>query len=268
MHRIQILIFFIFFLSIKIYLYSSNSEKKISPKSTSTINDIFSFHSPEKKTHDEKIWTGSISGWYEKKSGNTDTLLSNLQIVFEIDDNVSHFIASYLWFHGDSSGKENENKGEGTIKFDHYIIPRVELFIFSISEYNKMSLLKHRNNTGSGPKFVIISNKILIVDLSGAFLYQYEKYKTQSHTNDYRWSLRFRTKLSIKNNFKFNCTYFYIPKFNYYKSYRLHLLTNISLRITDNLFIKVGYINKYNRDALPETKKNDKIIYSQLSLNF
>ena len=113
-----------------------------------------------------------------------------------------------------------------------------------------MTLLDHRNNSGLGGKFVFVQNEIMKVDLSGAFLYQYENFKSVSPEVDYRWSARFRAKISPIDILKFQYTYFYIPKIDDYKSYRLKLDTSLSIKIDKYFSFKVGASNAGVRSFL------------------
>ena len=246
-----------------------NSEQNEDASSVllSYFSKCLSFKSQKKKGEGDKRWFYSIAGWYGKKSGNTNTLTSNLETTLEWDDNISNFIISYSTFYGEADDRRNENKGTGIIKYDHYIIPRVEFFIFSQSYYNRAALLDHRNNSGIGSKLVFIRNEILKVDASGAIIYQYENYESNSPDKDYRWSFRFRIKITPLKMLKFQYAYFYIPEVDDYMRYRLKLDTSLSLEINKYLSFKLGYINEYNKNALSGTKKTDENLYSQLSLN-
>jgi hypothetical protein len=57
-------------------------------------------------------------------------------------------------------------------KVDHYFLPRLELFIFSQSDYNvrRNSL---PNNSGAGVKLAFFRNAFWKMDASGAPVYQY-----------------------------------------------------------------------------------------------
>ncbi|MDY6970639.1 MAG: DUF481 domain-containing protein [Spirochaetota bacterium] len=233
----------------------------------SFLGKCFSFVPKEKKGPDEKKWFYTLSGWYNKKEGNTNTLSTNFASSLEINNNISSFIISYAAFYEEVDKERKENKGTGVIKFDHYITNRIELFIFSQSDFNKETLLDHRYNTGTGAKLDFIRNEILTLDISAAILYQYENYKSESPTDDYRWSMRFRIKFSPIDIVKCGYTYFYIPKIDDGMSYRLDLDTFMSIEVAKNLSFKIGYTNQYNKNAIEGTKKTDENLYSQISIH-
>lgn len=221
-----------------------------------------------KKESDEKIWSFSLGGWYNKFTGNSDTLNTNLSSIIEMDNNISNFEISFSMFYDEVDDEASNNKGNGIIRYDHYVFRRIELFVFSQSGYNKMSLLDHRNSSGIGAKLVLVKNDILKFDISSAYVYETEKYETQNYSKDHRISCRSRIKLRPVEPLLINLVYFYIPKAYYAKHYRLDLDVSATLMINKYLSFKAGYKNAYNKNALPGTKKTDENYYSQIQLNF
>ncbi len=271
-----IILIFLVFSSTVVYSEDMDTSKDVMPlndvpaelaEPAYSIKKIFAYIPPLKKGPDEKKWFYSFSGWYGRNLGNTDNLTSNFKTKLQRDDNISDFEISFAAFYGKSDGERNEKKSEGIIKYDHYIIPRVELFAFSKSEYNKMALLDHRNNSGTGSKLVFVKSKYLKLDLSGAITHQFENYESERPETEYRWSFRFRTGVYPVKGLKLSYIYFYIPKIDDRKMYRTELDTYISYELNDYFSFKVGYINKYNRDALEGTKKTDENFYAQVSLD-
>lgn len=272
----------LFFITIILFLWSGSAAFSLegnitgSPETTKpedekasfSLSDVFSYNAPVKKGPDDKIFYYNLSGWYSRLTGNTNTLDSNFSTAFEIDNNISNFIFSLNAFYGKADDETNKNKGAGTIKYDHYVVSRIELFVFSKSEYNRMSLLDHRNNSGAGGKFVFFKSDYLKFDISGAFVYQYENYEGIEPERDYRWSLRGRIVLYPMEGLKLSYVYFYIPKIDSRLHYRTELETYISYKLNSAVSIKAGYTNDYNKDAPPGTKKTDENIYAQVSLDF
>lgn len=260
-------ILFLFLLVLKsTNLNSKNINNNLSLESTYPKKCIFSYIPPQERGPMEKYLFYTLSGWYNKIGGNTNTLNSNLETELEINNNITSLVISYSTFYGRANDERNENRGIGIIKFDHYILPRIELFIFSQSEYNKMTFLEHRNNSGAGGKFIFFYNPILKLDLSNALVYQYENYEIETHTTEYRWSLRFRIRISPIEHIECSYVYFYIPKIDNYGHYRTELETYMSYIIDKYLSFKIGYINQYNKNALQGIKKTDKNFYTQISL--
>ena len=104
------------------------------------------------------------------------------------------------------------------------------------------------------------------LDLSGAPVYQYEEYIGEDSTTDPRWSIRGRIRITPIKQLVFSYVYFYIPEIDDAKSYRLDLDTYVSMGISKYLSLKMGYLNKYNKNALLGTKKTDETYYAQLSV--
>jgi len=228
---------------------------------------IFSFEPGTKKGPDEKKWFFDLAGMYNRKKGNTDTLNENISTELQYDNNVTAFELGFRGFYGESSGVRNEKNGRGVIKLDHYIFPRIELFIFSQSEYNKPALLTYRNTSGGGAKFVFFKNYFWKVDLSGAPVYQYEDYENRNYTNELRWSIRFRINTTPLEWLKLNLTAFYIPEWNNPENYRTDFISSMTVYVAKHVSIKAGYIHGYNTDALPGTRKTDQTIYTQAGIH-
>ncbi len=267
MHNtIKILILVIFFSLIGSSLFSQSDVHEKTEEEPSSIRSFFSVMPAVKKGPDEKKWFFSLGGWYTKNIGNTDTMNTNMETSITYDNNISEFLISYMGFYGEAGGRINERKGSGILKFDHYIVPRIEIFFFTLSEYNTPARLRHRNNSGAGLKFVFIKNQLMKLDISGAPVYQYEEYIGEDATTDPRWSIRGRIKISPLKQMVFSYTYFYIPEIDDGRTYRLDLDTYVSMQVSKYLFLKVGYLNKYNKNALLGTKKTDETYYAQISV--
>ena len=225
----------------------------------------------EKKGPDAKKWFFSLGGWYERKTGNTDTMRTNGDLSLVYDDGITSFLASGKTFYGENNGVENENNATGVLKYDRYVLPRVELFFFSQGDSDRMSRLNFRNNTGAGAKFVFFRNPFWTCDVSAAPVYQYEKYSGQDPNNDARGSFRFRIKSTPFQRVKLQAVYFYVPQLEDFSNYRTVLETFIEADITGNgkargLFLRLGYDRKYNNSALQGTKKLDDSLYAQILL--
>lgn len=228
---------------------------------------LFSFVPPQKKGPEEKKWSWYLAGWYNRSTGNTDTLKTNAETRLTMDDNISNLTLSYLTFYGKYLGTRNENRGTGMLKFDHYVVSRVELFTYTQSEYNRMALLKYRNNTGAGVKYVFIKNPWWLLDLSGAPVVQYEKYETKGASTDWRWSVRLRSVITPVQGVECNVTWFYIPDMSDIHNYRTSLNAYLNIRIRESLALRLGYLGQHNSNALPGTKKTDRITYAQVGIN-
>jgi len=228
---------------------------------------IFSFQAKPQKEPNEKKWFFDLAGMYKRKTGNTDTLDENISTELKYDNNVTAFEIMFNAFYGESNGVRDEKTGKGVIKLDHYIIPRVELFVFSQSEYNKPALLTYRNNSGAGAKFVFFQNPFWKVDLSGAPVYQYEDYENRDHIKEIRWSMRFRINLRPVDWLKLDMTAFYVPEWNNAENYRTDISGSVTIFVVSHVSIKAGYINQYNTNALPGTQKEDQTTYVQAGIH-
>jgi hypothetical protein len=234
----------------------------------SRIADVFDCNSQVRKEADQKRWYYTFGGWYDNKTGNTELLRSNMQTELRFDDDIATFILSYMTFYTMINELEIENRGTGIVKFDYYILTRLELFVYSQSEFSNPQLLKYRNNTGAGAKFVFFRNPFWKMDASLAPIFQYEKYRSRDGRMDPRWSLRYRVLMTPFKQLTCTFVLFYIPKINNLNAYRFNTDTSAAVMILTNVSLKLGYMSQYNINALPGTKRLDETLYMQLQLNF
>ncbi len=228
---------------------------------------IFSYIAPRLKEADKKRWFYTLSGWYERKTGNTNTLRANGQTELLFSDTIAEFLISGRAFYGENRHEMNEDKRDGIIKYDRYLLPRLEFFTFSQSEYNKPARLAYRNNSGMGLKLVFVNNFFWKIDLSGAPLYQYEDFEDKDRTQQMRWSVRYRIHVTPVENVVYDFVCFYIPRVDDPEAYRFNLETVLKIKMATNLSFNAGYIYQYNRNAFPGTQRVDDTFYTQLSLN-
>lgn len=228
---------------------------------------VFSYTSPIKKPPEKKKWFFNLAGLYMRKVGNTDNLNANMQTDINYDDNISELEISYRTFYSETKKKVYENKGTGLLKFDHYIFPRTEFFVFTQSEYSKAAKLSHRSNSGAGAKFNFFKNDYWKMDISAAPIYQYENYNDRDENTNFRWSFRYRIKITPIKDITASFISFYIPEIDDFGIYRFTIDTYISIKLTEYIALKTGYIHDFNKDALPGTKRYDDTTYAQISLN-
>jgi hypothetical protein len=265
-NTIKFLILVIFFSLTSSNLFPQSDVDEKTEEEPSSVWSFFSVIPAVKKSPDQKKWFFTLGGWYTKNIGNTDNMNTNMEASITHNNNISEFLISYMGFYGEAGGTINERKGSGILKFDHYVVPRIEIFFFTLSEYNTPARLRHRNNSGAGLKFIFVKNQLMKLDLSGAPVYQYEEYIGEDSTTDPRWSIRGRIKITPVKKLVFSYTYFYIPEIDDGRTYRLDLDTYVSMEVGKYLFLKMGYLNKYNKKALLGTKKTDETYYAQLSV--
>ncbi len=266
MIKIHIIIFIILLICPILNAQGKMDLDSSSKPSVLNSSNIFSFVSPPLKGEDDKRWYFTLGGLYYKKTGSTDTVNANNETLLTFDDNISNFEISYRTFFAQVNDETVENKGFGIIRFDYYIFPRIELFIFSQFEYNRMIELKYRYNDGAGIKFVMIRNNYWKMDLSGAPVYQVEKYDVRERKTGERWSFRFRVTITPIKEVLINYIYLYIPRMFDMYTFRFSHDASLKINIAKNLSLKVGYLYQYNNDILPGIKKRDENIYSQISI--
>ena len=239
------------------------------------ISDIFIYNHPERKTADEKKWGFNISGSYIQKKGNTDNMRTNFSTSAQYDDNITSFKIAGTGAYGKTSGIKDENRGSLSLNFDHYLIYHLELFTYTMSDYNEITELEHRNNSGAGLKFVFIRNRYLLMDISAAPVLQYEKYEQLDRIVDWRWSLRGRAEIfPWSDNFTLKYHVYYIQKINDMDNYRAIHDVSIYKKLIGVIGVRAGYRREYDTYTAkylaenPLVKKTDSTFYCQASISF
>jgi len=270
-----------------------------------SVNEIFSVKPLKKKSNNEKKWHFTLGGWFQNQLGNTDKKRAIGSVSFQYNNGITQLKTSYEIFYGESDGHEDENNGQGIIKLDHFIFSRIELFMFSQAEHDNMSSIRFRSNTGAGVKFLFFKNRFWEFSTSGAALYQYENffrykfkyedlernpfdiyedYKAGAPAYDIRASFRGRVKIKPVKRLLFMFTYYYIPKMRNFRDYRTKLNAFVQfglvefgcMDVTDlkkpwcsgkqGIFLKVGFIRSYNRNAQPGIDRIDDNLYAKVML--
>lgn len=249
------------------------AEENPAPEKVFHFTDIFTYEHPVKKGDDEKKWglTLSVSG--SRKKGNTDSLDTGYSAQVKYDDNITNFRAGFTGAYGESAGKMDENRGTATLNLDHYLFWHVEFFSYTMSDYNRMTELRHRNDSGAGLKFVFIRNSYLLVDLSGAPVLQYEKHDELDKVVDWRWSVRGRIEFfPFDDDFVVRYYTYYIVKMENRDVYRTIHDVYLYKKIIGILGVRAGFRREYDthtREYLlqhPRVKKVDRIYYLQATI--
>ena len=242
---------------------------------------LFSLDPLKKKGPDEKKITSSISAGLLKNFGNSDVFSINGSASFSYNNGITALNLFYETFYGENGSVLSEHKGQGIINLDHFVHPRIEIFIFSSGEYNEMSRLLFRNNTGAGAKLVIFRNRYWAPDISAAPVYQYEKYSAQKEEHEARASIRFRLKITPVDPLLLQFVTFYVPAFDDSENYRFNIDTFLQVKIatftipgikdTDTgcgksgLYLIGGYKREFNNRVPDDTKKLDQTVYFRIS---
>ncbi len=235
---------------------------------------IFSVYPLVEKKPEEKKWFLSIGGWYEQKWGNTETSRSRGSLDYTYNNGISSINFISRVFYGKYAGIENENNGKAISRIDHFIHPRVEIFLLGINEYDRMAGIEYRTDSGAGAKFVFMRNELLRSDISLAPLFQYENYMVSGDRSESRLSLRYRFTMTIWR-LTGTLVYFYIPRTTQWKDYRTELVSSLGIKLADlgltqknTLNLRLDYIRKYNSRPPEGIKRSDDSLTLQLVLEF
>lgn len=136
---------------------------------------IFSYVQKVKGT-DERLWQFKTGGMYERHRGNTDTLNSDFITNFEYDDETLEVEFDFKGFYQKDAGEIKEKNWRVEFHLGYYLLQRLELTAYTISEYNRMALVDHRNYTCAGPKIIFFKNYFWKIDITGAPTRLYSQY--------------------------------------------------------------------------------------------
>ena len=235
---------------------------------------IFSVRPLAEKKPDEKKWFLTLGGWYEQKTGNSETSRSRGTLDYTYNSGISSVSLASRIFYGKSAGIENENNAKATTRIDHYVHPRTEIFLIAINEYDRMAGIEYRTNNGGGAKFVFMHNDLLRSDVSLAPLFQYEKYLNNGDTMESRLSFRYRFTLNVWR-LTGTFVYFYIPRTTEWKDYRTELVSSLGIKLADlgltqknTLNLRADYIRKFNSRPPEGIKRFDDSLTLQIILEF
>ncbi len=200
----------VFFFSL---LFGRSEEKKTAAlQPPSFFPTVFTIAPLEQKKESDKKWFFRIGALAANKAGNTNTFSANGETALTYDDGRTEFFVGYETFYGHADGQRNENNGKGTLQLDHYIFASLELFLLSQNDYDEMTRLVFRNNSGAGAKWVFFRNVFWTTDISFAPMYQYEQFKHTDATHQFRGSFRGRIKITPFDFLTVSFVYFHIPK--------------------------------------------------------
>jgi len=237
------------------------------PATAFAWTDIFAFVTPVKAGPDDTTLFFTLGGLYIKKIGNTDFLTSNVKADFRFDDNITELQLYYDAFYTEVREKITEKKQSGTFRFDRRVFSRFEGFVYSRSESNEITKILHRNNTGAGIKFDVIRNRYWRLDLSGAPVHQHEHIRDRDPTDQWRWSLRFKSIIVPVRPVSLRYVFFYIPKIDESAVYRYTHDVSLSVAINKYLSLSVGYLHEFNNNPAPGVKNIDETVNAQVSIN-
>jgi len=268
--RIFLIIFIFIALSIPLY----SLEEPAPEGKKFSLFDIFSYEHPVEKGENEKKWSFNAGGGYLKLQGNIESMDCTYSTALKFNNNITTLKLSWLGFYGETNDKRDENRWYAQGNFDHYLVSRLEFFSFTMSDYNEILGLHHRNDSGAGLKLIFIRNKYLLVDLSGAPVYQYEKFKDREKEDEWRWSVRWRGEIApFRDDISLRYYGYYIPVFGETDNYRLIQDVYLYFKLSGYLGLRAGYRRDFNTytpellEAMPALKKTDETTYIQLTIS-
>lgn len=254
---------------------SAYSAEDKQPEESFRITDIFKYNHPVLKAENEKKWNFNLSGSYTQKKGNTETMRTSYAGTIQYDDNITSFKFTGQGSYGKTSGIKDEDRGSASLNYDRYLLWHFELFTYTISDYNDITGLVHRNNSGAGLKYVFIHNSYLLLDLSGAPVLQYENYEQVDTLVDWRWSVRGRLEVFPGDeSFTFKCHSYYVQKMDDMKNYRTIQDLSVYKKLVGIVGVRAGYKREFDTHTKeyfaqnPLVKKTDTTYYCQASVTF
>lgn len=269
----SLMLFFVLILSAS-PLWSDNlaeTKNEIKPAPDAVVSfplrSFFVREAREKKKPEDKHWYFLFGGGVDFKSGNTNSVIFNVAGSIRYDNNLTECIFSAGENYGENGEEQTENKGNVLLNLDRYIGSPFKVFVFTGVDYNRMTSLAARSNSGAGLKYVFTRNKYLISDFSAAPLFEYKKLDKVSGEKIWRISLRARAKLVPLKDFEIEYVYFYIPKIGNLDDYRFTHDLRGNIKLGTNLVFTSGFMYSFDNGVPATKKKSDQYTFTKVSIN-
>lgn|GEM_PF-1063563 len=225
------------------------------------------------KGPDERLWEFKAGGIYLLKEGNTDSLEWNAKAEFEFDNETLEVGIGFKYFYKKENGDLTERNWSGEVNLGYYLLQRLELTAFNLSEHDKKALLYYRNYTGFGPKIIFFKNYFWKIDITGAPTNLYEKYYGFEYyrfgwERHWYWTSRFHARITPIEIIRLTYAFFHSFDMNNTSDYKYYHDVSAGITVVKHFELSAGYIYKFNNDPPPVglVKKTDSFTYVTVSL--
>lgn len=206
---------------------------------------------------ERKVWGTDISFGGNATRGNSRTGLINAGAAFFRSWNQSTLTLTGSALHQTASGRQLQNQGKATLRYDYKLVGPWGLFAYNTHGYNDLLRLDYRVKIGAGPWRDMLLGKARLG--SGlAFAQVYERFQGGSIERTARLLLRNNVRVPISKVADLKAELFYVPAVKDFNDY--HLDGEISLQTVfwkEYLALRLGWLGEYDSRPKPRVVSTD-----------
>jgi putative salt-induced outer membrane protein YdiY len=221
------------------------------------------------KTKTLKVWSLSLKGGITLNAGNTESLLVNGGLKFQLQSKLFQYSTNFNSFYGVSKSTQTVNKGEWLNTLTMKIRKRLNLYGKASLEYDEFSDIGLRVNTGLGIQYIIKNTPKIIVKLASTINGEFTNaFDIVDNIDSLRSNIDFSLEQEITSMVKY--TVDTVLTFNvkdFFHDYRVETRASLSVSMSKVLALRIEMTDKYNNRPLGEAiKKNDFILVTSLEV--
>ena len=205
----------------------------------------------------EKKRGGDTIGWQGDVLLSLD-LTSNTTKIFQFKNDIqlqyNQIRSTLLIFNNisyvNAADQNFINSGFQHLRYNYRFKPRfLQLEGFTQYQYNLVNKVQSRFLAGGGPRFSFIDSARSQLILGPLFMYENEKLTTENlHSEKLRMSAYISFNYQLNKLLNFSHTTYYQPDLANFSDYRIASESNLKIKISDKLSIKLIYILNFDSD--------------------
>jgi hypothetical protein len=216
-----------------------------------------------------KNWSLSVKGGLTLNAGNSESLLVNGGVRFQLRSGVFEYATSVETFYGFGKDQQTVNKGEWLNKLSRGIGKRWDLYAKTALEYDKFSDIGLRIGTGLGIQYRISDTSRTTARMGSTIKGEFTNaFDILDHIDSLRWDVDFSIKQTITPSTNYSVdTLFTSNMKDFFGDFRVETRASISAAINKKLSLRVEITDKYtHRPAAEGIKKNDFTLVTSLEV--
>ncbi|MFC2114613.1 DUF481 domain-containing protein [Bacteroidota bacterium] len=149
-----------------------------------------------------------------------------------------------------AAGQNFINSGFQHLRYNYNFKPHfLQAECFTQYQYNLINKVQSRFLLGGGPRFSFIDSARIQLILGPLFMYENEKLTSENvHSGRMRMSTYISFNYQLTKILNFSHITYYQPDLKNFSDYRIASETNLKIKISDKLSIKLIYVLNYDSD--------------------
>ncbi|WP_457746377.1 DUF481 domain-containing protein [Sulfurimonas sp.] len=205
--------------------------------------------------------SGTLSGSFETKRGNTDKDDYTAGARIQYDNNKSYLIWADMSFsYGEASGETNTNKTFAHVRYIHRLYKKaLDWESFTQTQGNEFTLVKNRTLLGLGLRYNGNLEQYGKVYIGLGAFYERIVYTTNidPDENNRRANIYLAYKKDFSKDIKLSYLGYYQPKLDYTGDYILSSALALKVRVYQKLYINFRYNYTIDTNPAISVKKVD-----------